>query len=54
MGQNFGGDYWLPFRFIKKGVDVVCIKEAMFYHQTHELQYNNAEWARNDKALSMG
>jgi hypothetical protein len=44
MGQTWW-DYWLPYRFIKQGKDVVYVREAIFYHQRHAVQYDHNEWA---------
>lgn len=48
MGQTWW-DYWLPFRFIKNKVPVTCVKEPIFYHQSHDVQYDSIEWSRMTK-----
>jgi hypothetical protein len=48
MGQTWW-DYWLPFRFINTGKSVVLVREPLFYHQSHAVQYNNAEWVKMTK-----
>lgn len=45
MGQTWW-DYWIPYRFIKSNNNVFEVKEALFFHQTHKLQYNREEWIR--------
>ena len=43
MGQTWW-DYWLPYRFIKENIPVYLVKEALFFHQLHPVQYSDAEW----------
>ncbi len=45
MGQTWW-DYWIPYRFIKSGVHVELIKEPIFLHHRHALQYDQQEWQR--------
>lgn len=45
LGQTWW-DYWLPYRLIKSGVQVVDVREPIFYHQSHPVQYNGDEWKR--------
>ena len=48
MGQTWW-DYWLPYRFINTGKTVVCVREPIFYHQSHAVQYSQAEWVKMTK-----
>ena len=48
MGQTWW-DYWLPYRFIRNNIQVVYVREQVFYHQRHEIQYNDVEWAKMTK-----
>jgi len=45
MGQTWW-DYWIPYRFIKAGVRVVTVKEPLFLHKRHRVQYDQKEWER--------
>jgi hypothetical protein len=45
MGQTWW-DYWLPYRFIRRGVQVVGVREPMFWHQSHAAQYSHDDWVR--------
>lgn len=44
MGQTWW-DYWIPYRFIRSGVPVHLVKEPLFLHHRHPVQYNAKEWA---------
>lgn len=48
MGQTWW-DYWVPFRFIKNNVPIFLIKESLFFHQVHPVQYSGAEWRHMTK-----
>lgn len=48
MGQTWW-DYWIPFRFIKAGIPVTLVKEPIFLHHRHPVQYNGQEWVRMTK-----
>lgn len=45
MGQTWW-DYWIPYRFITSQVPIIKVKEPIFLHQRHPLQYNQKEWER--------
>ena len=45
MGQTWW-DHWIPYRFIKSNNNVFEVKEALFFHQTHELQWDWGGWAK--------
>jgi len=45
MGQTWW-DYWLPYRFIQSKVPLLSVKEPIFTHQRHPIQYSNASWER--------
>lgn len=45
MGQTWW-DYWLPYRFIMQGVPLFGVKEPIFLHQRHPVQYRQQEWER--------
>jgi hypothetical protein len=48
MGQTWW-DYWLPFRFINTNKLVSYVREPIFFHQSHPVQYNQAEWIKMTK-----
>jgi len=50
MGQTWW-DYWIPYRFIKHGVSVFEAREPLFFHQVHDIQYDNSEWRRMTEYL---
>ena len=45
MGQTWW-DYWIPYRFIMSGAPIIKVKEPIFLHQRHQLQYHQTEWER--------
>ena len=45
MGQTWW-DYWIPHRFIKSGHTVETVKEPIFMHHRHQVQYDQKEWER--------
>lgn len=45
MGQTWW-DYWIPYRFIRSGVPIQLVKDPIFLHQRHPIQYDMGEWAR--------
>ncbi len=45
MGQTWW-DYWIPYRFIQSKVPIELVKEPIFLHHRHNVQYNTAEWVR--------
>ena len=45
MGQTWW-DYWIPYRFIRAGVPIQLVKEPIFLHQRHQVQYDQKEWER--------
>lgn len=45
MGQTWW-DYWIPYRFIKHQVAVTEVREPLFFHQVHDIQYDNYDWVR--------
>jgi hypothetical protein len=45
MGQTWW-DYWIPYRFIQAKIPITLVKEPIFLHQRHPVQYNQKEWER--------
>lgn len=45
MGQTWW-DYWLPYRFIKSELPIQLVKEPIFLHHRHKVQYDQKEWER--------
>lgn len=45
MGQTWW-DYWIPYRFIKSGIPIQLVKEPIFMHHRHKVQYDQKEWER--------
>ncbi len=45
MGQTWW-DYWIPYRFIQSKIPIELVKEPIFLHHRHNVQYDNAEWVR--------
>lgn len=45
MGQTWW-DFWVPYKFIVAGIPATLTKEALFYHKSHPVQYDNGEWHR--------
>ena len=45
MGQTWW-DYWLPFQFIRNQVSITLVKEPLFFHREHPVQYGHEEWVR--------
>lgn len=43
MGQAWW-DFWLPFLFTKHKIHIYLVKDALFYHQLHPIQYSQDEW----------
>lgn len=36
----------IPYRFIRAGVSIQLVKEPIFLHQRHQVQYDQKEWER--------
>jgi hypothetical protein len=45
MGQTWW-DYWVPWQFITAKVPVTLVKEPLFFHRAHPVQYSGQEWVR--------
>lgn len=45
MGQTWW-DYWIPYRFIRAGLPIMVVKEPVFLHHRHPVQYHQKEWER--------
>lgn len=45
MGQTWW-DYWIPYRFIQEKVPIELVKEPIFLHHRHAIQYHQKEWER--------
>jgi hypothetical protein len=45
MGQTWW-DYWVPWQFIRNNVSVTLVKEPVFFHREHPVQYSHDEWVR--------
>lgn len=45
MGQTWW-DYWIPYRFIQSKIPIELIKEPIFLHHRHPVQYDHSEWVR--------
>lgn len=45
MGQTWW-DYWIPYRFIRSQVPIDLVKEPIFLHHRHAIQYDQREWER--------
>ena len=45
MGQTWW-DYWIPFQFIMAKVPITLVKEPLFFHRAHPIQYSGQEWVR--------
>ena len=43
MGQTWW-DYWIPYRFITNKIPAYLVKETMFYHMRHNVQYSTEQW----------
>ena len=51
MGQTWW-DYWLPYRFIMSRVQLFLVKDPIFMHERHPVQYNADEWHRMTRHFS--
>jgi hypothetical protein len=51
MGQTWW-DYWLPYRFIMSRVQLFLVKDPIFMHERHPVQYNAEEWQRMTRHFS--
>lgn len=45
MGQTWW-DYWIPYRFIQSRLPIELVKEPIFLHHRHKVQYDQREWER--------
>lgn len=45
MGQTWW-DFWVPYKYIMAGIPVSLVKEPLFFHRSHPVQYDGGEWTR--------
>lgn len=45
MGQTWW-DYWIPYRFIMANLPIELVREPLFLHHRHPIQYDVKEWQR--------